>query len=206
VFTRPRIISADTVSPECDGNLSINYGKLFLLAESITDLLIVAYVAFRLIQHIRRSNIPLFSKLVIWNSLRISIVLINIGIGIIIPNNQPASHITQTVIFIVLSYVITFDVGKSDNPISEGGLESGNRKETSTTSSSNSETSFSSEDIILRTSNGMSVDMPLKNVRDEIQMEQQYNIESIEQNGDVIVSVQSLSFYEVASMFLGKNK
>jgi hypothetical protein len=133
------------------------------------------------------SNIPISSKLVVWNALRISIASIYTNI-ILTPSDPAISHTVQAAVFIILSYVITFDVGNTDNPLVEGGLgsESGNYKGINTTSSDILEASTSSEDIVLRASNGMLTDMPLKNVHDEIKMKQRYNIESLEV-GDIIL-------------------
>jgi hypothetical protein len=52
----------------------------------------------------------------------------------------------------------------------------------------------------------MLVDMPLKNVRDEIKMEQQYKIEKLDPNSDVGLLKHSLSFYEVISVLFGNDK
>ncbi|RIA84796.1 hypothetical protein C1645_831744 [Glomus cerebriforme] len=176
-FTRPQIIF-DPISSKCDD--SVNHSKIFLLITAIIDLLIDVYVAYRFIQYIRsvKSNhyeqhFPLYSKLIMWNSLRILISSIH-NINII-------------------------TLRKSDNLIGEGGSEDDLEK----ISNNISESSISSKNIVLRASNGMLASMPLRNVRDEIIMEQQYNIMRIEPNYDILISQQSLSFYEVASMILG---
>jgi hypothetical protein len=119
-------------------------------------------------------------------------------------------YMIKTVIFIILSYVITFIVDLTpDDHLNEFDLESGYYKKTIIPKLSLKNLkvpSVSNEDIVLRTSNGMLVDMPLKNVRDEIKMEQQYKTKKLDPNSDVGLLKQSLSFYEVASYFLGNDK
>ncbi|RIA84313.1 hypothetical protein C1645_742429 [Glomus cerebriforme] len=96
--------------------------------------------------------------------------------------------------------------GNSENQINdENNLENGDYKGKNVPKSTSNETSISDDDVVLRASNGMLVDMPLKNVRDEIKMEQKYKIEKLDPNGDIGLVKQSLSFYEIASMFLGKD-
>lgn len=114
----------------------------------------------------------------------------------------------ETIIFIILSYIITFNVGRSDDDhLNENSLESGNYKgkNVKNDNNNNNNTTSDDEEVILRASNGMLLDMPLKNVRDEIKMEQKYKIEKLDPNGDVGIFKQSLSFYEVASMILGRD-
>ncbi|CAG8478349.1 23035_t:CDS:2 [Rhizophagus irregularis] len=189
VFVRPQII-LDNNTTLCDNDA--NHGRIFLLIMTINDLLIDVYVAFRFIQYIRRNlkssqnDQPFYSsyKLIIWNSLRISMISIQ-HINTIIIKPPIFDYTIETIIFIILSYVITFNVGGSDDDhhLNENSLES----------------------VILRASNGMLLDMPLKNVRDEIKMEQKYKIEKLDPSGDVGILKQSLSFYEVASMILGRD-
>ncbi|RIA84797.1 hypothetical protein C1645_742063 [Glomus cerebriforme] len=203
-FLRPQI----TFEAECDNN--INNGRIFLLAAIITDLLIVAYVAFRFVRYTRRianssqtdQHIPFSSKSIIWDALRISITsILHINnINIVTLNDSTISRTIQIIVIIALLYLITFDLVKLDNPTNGEGSEVDIERPISHIS----ETSISSEDIILRASNGMLANMPLKNVRDEIKMEQQYNIVRLEPDGDIGVLQQPLSFYEVASIFLGK--
>ncbi|CAB4427717.1 unnamed protein product [Rhizophagus irregularis] len=69
--------------------------------------------------------------------------------------------------------IIWDSLRKSDNPTDEGSLEDDLER----TLDDISETSNSSLNIVLRASNGMLADTPLKDVRDIIKMEQQYNIE-----------------------------
>jgi len=56
----------------------------------------------------------------------------------------------------------------------------------------------------LRASNGMLLNMPLKNVHDEIKMEQLYDVEKVDNNKKIGAEMRSLSFYEVTSMILRK--
>lgn len=180
----------------------MNNGRIFLLAATITDLLIDIYFTFHLIQYIRKflksnQNIP--KNLIIWNVLFISLALIQ-HINIIILSDPIVGYSIQIVVFITLSYLITFDVEKLEIPTSEGSLEDDLER---TRPSSN--ISITSEDIVLRASNGMLVNMSLKDVRNEIKMEQDYNIERIYSNEEVGVSQQPITFYEVMSMFLGKS-
>ncbi|CAB4388007.1 hypothetical protein GLOIN_2v1574096 [Rhizophagus irregularis DAOM 181602=DAOM 197198] len=195
---RPQI----TFDGECDNN--VNNGRIFLLAATITDLLIDIYFIFHLIQYIRKflksnQNIPKNS--IIWNALLISLATIQ-HINIIILSVPIVGYAIQTFVFVTLSYLITFDVEKLDNPTptSEGSLENDLER---TRPSSN--ISIISEDVVLRASNGMLVNMSLKDVRNEIKMEQGYNIERIDSNEEVGISQQPVTFYEVMSMFLGKS-
>ncbi|CAB5168492.1 uncharacterized protein OCT59_001815 [Rhizophagus irregularis] len=215
VFVRPQII-LDNNTTLCDNDA--NHGRIFLLIMTINDLLIDVYVAFRFIQYIRRNlkssqnDQPFYSsyKLIIWNSLRISMISIQ-HINTIIIKPPIFDYTIETIIFIILSYVITFNVGGSDDDhhLNENSLESGNYKGKNVKNDDNNnnddDTTSDDEEVILRASNGMLLDMPLKNVRDEIKMEQKYKIEKLDPSGDVGILKQSLSFYEVASMILGRD-
>ncbi|GBC08258.1 hypothetical protein RclHR1_00080035 [Rhizophagus clarus] len=207
VFVRPQI-TFDTVTPNitlCDNDA--NHGRTFLLITTAIDLLIDAYVAFRFIQYIRRNlkscqNDHLSYKLIIWNSLRISMISIQ-HINTITIKQPIFDYAIEAIIFIILSYAITFNIESSDDDHSNGNdLESGNNNYKGK-NVSNDDTS--DDDIVLRASNGMLLNMPLKNVRDEIKMEQKYKTEKLDPNGDVGILKQSLTFYEVASMILGKD-
>ncbi len=50
----------------------------------------------------------------------------------------------------------------------------------------------------------MLLNMPLKNVHDEIKMEQLYDVEKVDNNKKIGAEMRSLSFYEVTSMILRK--
>ncbi|GBB83410.1 hypothetical protein RclHR1_10130005 [Rhizophagus clarus] len=193
-LSRPQI----TFDGKCDNGM--DDGRMFLLGATITDLLIDAYLIFHLIQYTKKflksnQNIPLPQKTIIWNSLIIFLASIQ-HINIIILSDPIIGYTIQTVVFISLSYIITFEV-KSDNPTSEESSE--NDLEWARTSSN---ISIISEDMVFRASNGMLANMSLKDVRNEIKMEQGYNIERIDE--DVGVSQESITFYEIVSMFLGK--
>ncbi|CAB4427534.1 unnamed protein product [Rhizophagus irregularis] len=208
VLTKPQIIF-DPVSSKCEKNA--NDWKIFLLIATVTDILIDVYVAFRFFLYIRNAKsihseqhslLP-SNRLIIWDSLRIFMASIqDISIIVLSHISYPTiSYTILSVIFISLSYVITFDVGKSDNPTDEGSLEDDLER----TLDDISETSNSSLNIVLRASNGMLADTPLKDVRDIIKMEQQYNIEMLGPNIDVEISQQSLSFYEIVSIIFGED-
>ncbi|PKK77261.1 hypothetical protein RhiirC2_844473 [Rhizophagus irregularis] len=215
VFVRPQI-TLDNNTTLCDNDA--NHGRIFLLIMTINDLLIDVYVAFRFILYIRRNlkssqnDQPFYSsyKLIIWNSLRISMISIQ-HINTIIIKPPIFDYTIETIIFIIFSYVITFNVGGSDDDhhLNENSLESGNYKGKNVKNDDNNnnddDTTSDDEEVILRASNGMLLDMPLKNVRDEIKMEQKYKIEKLDPSGDVGILKQSLSFYEVASMILGRD-
>jgi hypothetical protein len=182
-----------------------------LLIATVTDILIDVYVAFRFFLYIRNAKsihceqhslLP-SNRLIIWDSLRIFIVSMqDISIIVLSHINHPTiSYTILSVIFITLSYVITFDVGKSDNPTNEDDLEGDQERSLDTIS----ETSISSENIVLRASNGMLADTSLKDVRDIIRMEQQHNIEMLGPNVDIEISQQPLSFYEIVSVIFGKD-
>lgn len=180
-----------------------------MLIATVTDILIDVYVAFRFFLYIRnaksihseqQSLLP-SNRLIIWDSLRIFIASIqDISIIVLSCINHPTiSYTILSVIFISLSYVITFDVGKSDNPTDEGSLEDDLER----TLDDISETSNSSVNIVLRASNGMLADTPLKDVRDIYK--EQYNIEMLGPNADVGILQQPLSFYEIASFIFGED-
>jgi len=153
------------------------------LIATVTDLLIDSYIAFRFILYIKNARsihneqhilLPFNSLSILWDTLRIMISSIQ-NISIIILSQISHSTIGYTILtinFISLSYVITFDLGKSDNSTNEVELESDIERKIS---DNISETSTS---IVLRVSNEI---LPLKIVHDEIKMEQQYNIEMLEQ-------------------------
>lgn len=174
-----------------------------MLIATVTDILIDVYVAFRFFLYIRNAKSIHSNRLIIWDSLRIFMASIqDISIIVLSHISYPTiSYTILSVIFISLSYVITFDVGKSDNPTDEGNLEDDLER----TLDDISETSNSSLNIVLRASNGMLADTPLKDVRDIIKMEQQYNIEMLGPNVDVEISQQSLSFYEIVSIIFGED-
>jgi hypothetical protein len=174
-----------------------NKGGIFLLGAAITDLLIDTYFTFHLIKYMRKisktnQNVPIPKKSIIWNGLIVFIASIQ-HINIIILSDPIVGYTIQTIVLVSLSCIITFDEEKSDNPTNEGSLR---------TSSNISNTS---EDIIIRASNGMLADMSLKDVRNEIYMERDYNVERINSIGDFRISQQPLTFYEVVSTFLGKS-
>jgi hypothetical protein len=181
-----------------------------LLITTINDLLIDAYVAFRFIQYIRKNlkssqndqQLHLSYKSILWNSLRILMILMR-HINTIIIKQPIFDYTIETVIFIILSFLITLDVERSDDDHpNENSLESGNYKGKN---ASNDSTTSDDDNVVLRASNGMLLDMPLKNVRDEIKMEQKYKIQKLDPNGDVGILRQSLSFYEVVSVLFGKD-
>ncbi|RGB35365.1 hypothetical protein C1646_814802 [Rhizophagus diaphanus] len=185
ILTKSQIIF-DPVSSKCEKNA--NDWKIFLNAKSI---------------HSEQHSLLPSNRLIIWDSLRIFMALIqDISIIVLSHISYPTiSYTILSVIFISLSYVITFDVGKSDNPTYEGSLEDDLER----TLDDISETLNSSVNIVLRASNGMLADTPLKDVRNIIKMEQQYNIEMLGPNVDVEISQQPLSFYEIVSILFGED-
>ncbi|GBB83409.1 hypothetical protein RclHR1_10130004 [Rhizophagus clarus] len=203
VLTKPQIIFYPG-SSKCENNVEI-----FLLIATVTDILIDIYVAFRFFLYIRNEKSSHYeqlpsNRLIIWDSLRIfmaSIQDISIIVLSYLSYHPTIGYTILSIIFISLSYVITFDVGKSDNPTKEGGLEGDLER----TSDNVSESSVSNENVVLRASNGMSADTLLKDVREIIKREQQNNIEMLGSNFDVGILHQPLTFYEVASMIFSKN-
>src|SRR5438067_2416230 len=134
VCLQPRIVydNDDNVLPECVNG--VEHENILLYVATVTDLLIDACVAFRFIQYIKRNlqteqRIPLSQKLIIWNALRISVVAIQHICTIAFEQQyNVVGYKIQIVNYIVLSYLITYNVGKSDNLLSEACLESGNYK------------------------------------------------------------------------------
>ncbi|CAB4380836.1 unnamed protein product [Rhizophagus irregularis] len=220
-FVRPQVVISPDVSL-CDNDA--HYGRCFLLITTIADLLIDLYVAFRIIQYIlgysitnqsekqqQRPQRPhSFYKLIVLNSLPILMALLY-HINTLIFKLSIVGYMIKIVIFIILSYVITFiiDLPPEKVHINESNLENGNYEKSfipKLSLNNLKEPSIPNEDIVLRASNGMLVDMPLKNVRDEIKMEQQYKIEKLDPNSDVGLLKHSLSFYEVISVLFGNDK
>ncbi|CAB5189630.1 hypothetical protein RhiirA5_398213 [Rhizophagus irregularis] len=200
-FIQPQI-TFNITSPNvtsCDNDA--HQEKWFLIT-TIADLSIDVYVTFRIIQCIlgysttnQRSHSPYTSIVV--NSLPILIASLY-HINTFIFKLSIPGYMFKTVTFVILSYVITFII---DLPhLSESDLEKRNFEQGVV------QPSIPDEDIVLRTSNGMLVDMPLNNVRDEIKMEQQYKVEKLEPDSDVGFLKQSLSFYEVISVLFGNDK
>ncbi|UZN99735.1 uncharacterized protein OCT59_001002 [Rhizophagus irregularis] len=200
-FIQPQI-TFNITSPNvtsCDNDA--HQEKWFLIT-TIADLSIDVYVTFRIIQCIlgysttnQRSHSPYTSIVV--NSLPILIASLY-HINTFIFKLSIPGYMFKTVTFVILSYVITFII---DLPhLSESDLEKRNFEQGIV------QPSIPDEDIVLRTSNGMLVDMPLNNVRDEIKMEQQYKVEKLEPDSDVGFLKQSLSFYEVISVLFGNDK
>src|ERR1044072_1520739 len=100
------------VSTDCDDRINT-----FLLVTIITDLLLCAYIAIRYYQYVR-SNLKLIqseqysSKLIVWNMLRI--LMSSTHVNFTISGLPTVSYTIQIIIFIILSYVITFDVERNE--------------------------------------------------------------------------------------------
>ncbi|GBB84519.1 hypothetical protein RclHR1_01110004 [Rhizophagus clarus] len=202
-----------------------------MLITTITDLLIDVYVASRIIQSIllrfsttsqnesqqqyqRSCSLFILFKLILLNSLPILMAsLQHINMNMLAFKLSIVSYMIKTVIFIILSYVITL-IGDSapEDHMDKTDIESGNSENhkkrviPKLTLSNLKEPPVSNEDVVLRVSNGMLANMPLKDARDEIKMEQQYKIKKLDPDGEVGFLKQSLSFYEVISMILGNEK
>src|SRR6266498_5327278 len=113
-----------------------------MLFASITDLLID--IVIRFIKYIKEKQkpTPTEQRVHIWNML---LILISSAqhISSIIPFNLTVSYTFQTVLFIGLSCMITFNLGKSVNFPSSSDLETGKDKVSKTTSDDLSESSIS---------------------------------------------------------------
>ncbi|CAB4402663.1 unnamed protein product [Rhizophagus irregularis] len=207
-FIQPQI-TFNIYSPNVTSCENDAHHEKWFLITTIADLSIDVYVAFRIIQCIlgysttnqsekqqsQRSHSPYIS--IVANSLPILIASLY-HINTFIFKLSIPGYMFKTVTFVILSYVITFII---DLPhLNESDLEKRNFRESVV------QPSIPDEDIVLRTSNGMLVDMPLNNVRDEIKMEQQYKVEKLEPDSDVGFLKQSLSFYEVISVLFGNDK
>ncbi|RGB37155.1 hypothetical protein C1646_757206 [Rhizophagus diaphanus] len=169
-------------------NNDAHHEKWFLIT-TIADLLIDVYVAFRIIQCILGYSTTNKSEEQQQSQRSHSPYLL------IVLNSIP---ILVASLYHINTFVFKLSI---DLPhISEYDLENGNYERSVV------QPSIPDEDIVLRTSNGMLVEMPLNNVRDEIKMEQQYKIEKLNPDSDVGFLKQSLSFYEVISVLFGNDK
>ncbi|GES74539.1 hypothetical protein GLOIN_2v1765916 [Rhizophagus clarus] len=230
-FVRPQVTFHNISSDITWCDIESTRGRCFMLITTITDLLIDVYVASRIIQSIllrfsttsqnesqqqyqRSCSLFILFKLILLNSLPILMAsLQHINMNMLAFKLSIVSYMIKTVIFIILSYVITL-IGDSapEDHMDKTDIESGNSENhkkrviPKLTLSNLKEPPVSNEDVVLRVSNGMLANMPLKDARDEIKMEQQYKIKKLDPDGEVGFLKQSLSFYEVISMILGNEK
>ncbi|CAI2200318.1 19717_t:CDS:1, partial [Funneliformis geosporum] len=130
IFIRPHIVlDSDSL---CDKVL--NHGKIFLMVATIADLLIDAYFAFRLIQHFRgkqnstKDEQP-YNYCDLRNPLLVSIAFAK-HLGNIILSIEfvyPIIGFTiQTILFILLSCVVTYNVENSQSSNDLNDLENEN--------------------------------------------------------------------------------
>src|ERR1043166_8096941 len=154
------------------------------LTLTIIDFLENLYFSFRFFQFARKNSLSNAST--IWNILRISMA---VSQSIVFNwKTSDVSLIIRAVIFIIISYAITFDVGNSDSiirpviPEASRSLEDGHERR-------------NNDDVeIDENENSQNSNM-------ENGQERRYNVQMLDKDGSV--TKKSLTFNEFASVILG---